>query len=184
MTIREYIKLFCDRPRAAFTLMEINLTILVISIGLLGVLGLFPVGLRQGSMAIDETNQALFASRLLGIMRSEAATITEVEDWRNFSTVIQTKLQGSGFDLGEHTLKEYLGTDNSIRYSLNVEKSDDVEHSGQAINKKKKSNSASPVPRVWRATLRVTDREVGDITMQRPYVADFTFFGTPPSEIW
>lgn len=57
-----------------FTLIEIALALLVASIGLMGILGLFPAGLQMSKSAVDETQAALFAETVLNGVRAQAAT--------------------------------------------------------------------------------------------------------------
>lgn len=60
--------------KAGFTLMEIALAILVLSIGMLALFGLFPAGLQMNKQAIDETQAALFAEEVLNGVRAQAST--------------------------------------------------------------------------------------------------------------
>jgi len=63
-----------DANKQGFTLIEIALALLVASIGLMGILGLFPAGLQMSKMASDETQAALFAETVLNGVRAQAAT--------------------------------------------------------------------------------------------------------------
>ncbi len=60
--------------KSGFTLIEIALALLVASIGLLGVVGLFPSGIQMSKMSADETQAALFAEQVLNGVRAQAAT--------------------------------------------------------------------------------------------------------------
>ncbi len=66
-------------PRAAlcgdagFTLMEIALSILVISIGLMAVFALFPAGMSANKHAVDDTYAAMFAEEVFHGARGQAA---------------------------------------------------------------------------------------------------------------
>jgi len=55
-------------------MIEIALALLVASIGLLGLFGLFPVGLQMNKTAVDETQAAIFAEQVLNGIRAQAAT--------------------------------------------------------------------------------------------------------------
>lgn len=61
--------------RNGFTLIEIALALLVASIGLLGVMGLFPAGISQNKLAHDETRAAMFAEEVLNGVRAQAAVM-------------------------------------------------------------------------------------------------------------
>jgi prepilin-type N-terminal cleavage/methylation domain-containing protein len=70
--------------KSGFTLIEISLALLVASIGLLGVMGLFPAGIQLSKMSSDETHAALFAEQVLNGIRAQAAT----QRWDRISTGI------------------------------------------------------------------------------------------------
>jgi prepilin-type N-terminal cleavage/methylation domain-containing protein len=57
-----------------FTLIEIAMALMVASIGMLGIMSLFPSTLQQSSRANNETMAALFAEQVLNGVRSQAAT--------------------------------------------------------------------------------------------------------------
>lgn len=52
--------------------MEIALSLLVLSVGLLALFGLFPAGLQLNKQAIDETQAALFAEEILNGVRAQS----------------------------------------------------------------------------------------------------------------
>lgn len=62
--------------RAGFTLMEINLALLIMAVGLIGSLSLFHVGIRQKSYASSDTVQAAFADLVFNAMRANAQMVT------------------------------------------------------------------------------------------------------------
>ena len=61
---------------AAFSLIEVTLALLVVSIGILAVMGLFPMGLDQSAHAEEDTRMALFADETLNSLRAYAR-----DDW-------------------------------------------------------------------------------------------------------
>ncbi len=68
-----------------FTLVEVALALLVLSIGLLALFGLFPTGLQMNKQAIDETQAAMFAEEVLNGVRAQAAT----QRWDRIRTSIR-----------------------------------------------------------------------------------------------
>ena len=56
---------------SGFTLVEIALAILVLSVGLLGVFALFPVGLDAGNRAVDDAQMSAFAEDVLMHFRTK-----------------------------------------------------------------------------------------------------------------
>jgi len=51
--------------RAGFSLMEVNMAVFVMAIGILGMVALFPLGLREGVQARADLKQAMFADHTL-----------------------------------------------------------------------------------------------------------------------
>lgn len=60
-----------DRSSAGFTLVEIALALLVVSIGMMGILALLPAGLQSGKDAADDSRIALMAEGVLDDLRME-----------------------------------------------------------------------------------------------------------------
>jgi len=60
------------RPCAAFTLMEVNVALALVAIGLLGLLSLCSVGLRQSKQATSDTSQAAFVNSVFNGLHANA----------------------------------------------------------------------------------------------------------------
>lgn len=155
--------------RGGFTLIEINLTLLVIGVGLVALLGLFPVGLRQANLATADTAQSTFADHVFSVLRAEAVSITNWAEWAKFDTEVlkNARIGGQPVAKGaETTIPKYAGVaGNTMRYRLDL------------------ASVAEPVDfggRLWRATIRVMDREQGDLDTSPLYSTDFVFMGPPP----
>ena len=69
-------------PRAGFTLMEINIALMIMAFALTSLLALFPIGLQQANYASDDTAAAAFADMVFNGMRANAQTITNWTDWK------------------------------------------------------------------------------------------------------
>jgi len=67
--------------RAGFSLVEVNLAILLISVGLLTLFALFPLGLRENEAAIVDTQEAMFAEYMLSGIRANAQSIMNWDHW-------------------------------------------------------------------------------------------------------
>ncbi len=63
-----------------FSLIEVNLAIFVVSIGLLTLFALFPAGLKEGEAGHADTQTSLFADYVLATVRGNAAEIV-ADDW-------------------------------------------------------------------------------------------------------
>ena len=79
------------RIRSGFSLVEVNLAILLVALGMLALFGLFPAGLREGELALTDTHAALFADYVLSGIEANASTMTVWNAWGdigNFRTAI------------------------------------------------------------------------------------------------
>lgn len=140
-----------DVKKTGFTLIEITLALLVASIGLLSIMGLFPAGIQLSKMSADETRAALFAEQVLNGIRAQAST----QRWDLISTGIdlppptpdvwedpddlRVRPTGDNFETlrfrtrgamaaGEDDREPYL--DFSIRYKLQI---DDIDALRKAV---------------------------------------------------
>jgi len=154
--------------------MEVNIALLLVAVGLMGLLSLFPVGLRQGTLASSDTAQAAFADQVFNAMRANASTITNIMVWSNASQFAQFVLPPKGSpgslemrttaedtiaivgDGNEHSIPDYLADLNYIQYKLVL---------------------SGPNGRVWQAWLQSIDRPQTTATNSPLYVTDFVFMG-------
>ncbi len=169
------IPLHLPRSRAGFTLVEINLVLLLFGVGITALLGLFPVGLRQGALAMSDTKQAVFAEMVLNSIQAEALKRHDYAAWQSEATfkaaMGQALIAGENQDQkaivplvfgSEVTFEKYLGEKrNVIRYLLNMK-----EISG-------------PRP-MYRATIQVADRMDGRIDNFPTYSIDLVYLGEVP----
>ncbi len=70
--------------KGGFTLVEVALALLVISVGLLAIFGLFPTALGMNKQAIDDTYAALFAEEALSGYKAQIA----VTPWRDITRIV------------------------------------------------------------------------------------------------
>ncbi len=54
------------KARAAFTLMEVNLAIFVMAVGVLAMTSLYPLGFRESEQSLDDVRAAVIADEVLG----------------------------------------------------------------------------------------------------------------------
>ena len=73
----------CGERRSAFSLIEVNVAILVIAGGMLSLFTLFPAGLRMSTSALSDTRQALFADDFFAYFEAGVLQIEDREDWLN-----------------------------------------------------------------------------------------------------
>ena len=84
------------RARAAFTLMEVNLAIFIMAVGVLAMTSLYPLGFREGEQSRDDVRAAVTADEVLGQLSAALSSRNiKWEDWRNsIESAIQTSNQG------------------------------------------------------------------------------------------
>ena len=71
---------------AAFTLIEVNLAILLIATGVLVLLALFPLGLKESEEGIMDTHEGMFAGHVLSGLEGNALAMTNWADWADSGT--------------------------------------------------------------------------------------------------
>ena len=79
-----------------FSLIEVNLAIFVVSIGLLTLFALFPAGLKEGEAGHADTQTALFADYVLATARSEVLAV----DAANWDSFVYNSILPSGIIVG------------------------------------------------------------------------------------
>jgi len=151
--------------------MEVNIALLMVAVGLMGLLSLFPVGLRQSTLAASDTAQAAFVDQVFNAMRANASTVTNWDAWANHFTdnvlpssgslAVQVPVNGSTTpsvtimgDGQEHEIKDYLIPGNYIKYCIVI-----GDLSG----------------RIRQAQMQVTDRPQTTTTNSPVYVTDFVY---------
>ncbi len=91
--------------REAFNLIEVMLALMVVSVGILAILALFPMGLDQNARSIGDTYIALFADEVLNGLRTVAD-----DDWDALNKDISLPIAASAkFTTVEPT--EFSGAD-------------------------------------------------------------------------
>lgn len=125
--------------RQGFTLIEIAFALLVASIGMLGIMGLFPTGIAMNKMAHDETRAAMFAEEVLNGVRAQAAIMRwdkintgidlpppTPDKWNNPDVLRIRSSTGAGYTtLRFETIGAITGSsepylDYAIRYNLRI----------------------------------------------------------------
>ncbi|MBR1836868.1 MAG: hypothetical protein IJ783_06230 [Kiritimatiellae bacterium] len=130
------------RRRAAFSLIEVCLALVVVGGGLVAVFSLFPIGLRQGAQSRGDLSQASFASALLETISARARQIDDLATWEDaekwWSAVVKdTNLAGNSY-----RLQKGKSFSSNSSYSLRAREaagagsngSDDVNYNGASGN--------------------------------------------------
>ena len=79
--------------RAAFTLMEVNLAILIMAIGVLTMTSLYPLGFRESEAAHDDVRAAVVADEVLG--KLTAALSSRNITWENWKSAAEAAVKAS-----------------------------------------------------------------------------------------
>jgi hypothetical protein len=82
--------------RKGFSLIEVNMAILIAAGGLLALFTLFPVGLRQSEMSSEDLYQATYAASVLQMLSGNIATIYSQDDWDDVETFWDIASEGTG----------------------------------------------------------------------------------------
>jgi len=90
---------FRCRRLAAFSLMEVNMAVLVMAGGLLALITLFPAGLRMSTASVGDTRISLFANDALNSLHAKALSVEKSywmgsagDFWKKI--IVDTPLQG------------------------------------------------------------------------------------------
>jgi len=71
---------------SGFSLIEVSLAILLVGIGLLSLFSLFPLALKESDLAIEDTQEALFADHVLSGIWGNAMAIDSWSAWSNVTS--------------------------------------------------------------------------------------------------
>jgi type IV pilus modification protein PilV len=111
------------RYAAGFSLVEVCLALLVVGLGLLAIIGLFPGGLRSSENAEADTYVSLSAEAIMGGIRANASTISDWTVWNTDGQFTNAVLAGLGVGqtgLGTPTPAAYTNSGGYVRYRLDV----------------------------------------------------------------
>ncbi len=114
------MKCFANNQSSGFSLVEVNLAIFVISVGMLTLFSLFPAGLRQVATSHEATQEALFADHVFSTMRAEARLLSS-GDWLDMDTFINAVLSDLPIQPSDEVQRVTFGTeDQYMRYFLEI----------------------------------------------------------------
>jgi len=160
------------RRRDAFTLMEINIALLLVAIALAALLTLMPTGLRQSDLATSDTAQAAFATSVFNAMHANASTMVNWTNWMQFTDgadVLQNVTAPSfsagavPISAGVHEIEDHLVEHRYVKYELGLQ---------NGVNGSEATNSL--VKRAW---IRSTDRRFANVAESPIYVTAFVYMG-------
>lgn len=93
--------------RAAFTLMEVNLAIFIMAVGVLAMTSLYPLGFRESQQSRDDVRAAIVANEVLGQLT--AVLSSRKITWDEWESKIREAVNKNGwydyFDDSRHVIK-------------------------------------------------------------------------------
>ena len=99
------------KREAGFSLVEVSLAMMIISLGMITLFGLFPASMKQGEEAYQDTQTAQFAEYVLNGIRANFDEAPDHDDWRNQNYCLQFLRDTS---LYEPTLRATFGRDSWV----------------------------------------------------------------------
>ena len=96
-------------PETAFTLTEVLISLFVLSVGILGVMSLFPAGLDATTRTLDSTNASILIQSALAELRSRQEVMEDFEDNGDTTATDVSSYPGAGHTF--HFMWFYPGPD-------------------------------------------------------------------------
>ena len=190
--------------RKGFTLVEVCLVMLIFGVAVSSLMALFPVSLRQGTLAVSDSVESAFGDSVMNSLAGIASSMQGVDendhdywdDWKTKKRFIDAiakaglKVDTSGTNpKGDHSLKigvedevkDYLGlakmANNSKSGRINIRYRLDIEPVVQKIRGK----DVEPYgKRLYRAILRVTDNPSTSLDNATIFVTYLAYLGEVP----
>ena len=189
--------------RKGFTLIEVCLVMLIFGVAVSSLMALFPVSLRQGTLAVSDSVVSAFGDSVMNSLAGVASSMQKEEDWKYWkdektfrTTVVKgVKIDTSGDPKGnqqvrvgvEESVTDYLGlakmSDNSksgrinIRYRLDIEV---VARKSTDLNGNTKVIDEPYGKRLYRAILHVTDNPSLSVDNGTVFVTYLAYLGEVP----
>ena len=95
-----------------FSLIEVNLAIFVVALGMLTLFSLFPAGLKQVETAQSSTQEAMFAEHVFSTLRAKATALTTVQ-WNDLNAFRQQYVTA---DVGSATVRHGTAIGGPVEY--------------------------------------------------------------------
>ncbi len=151
--------------KKSFSLIEVNLAILLIAVGLLSLFSLFPLGLKESERGLADTQEAMFADTVLSVLEGNSMNMTNWADWASLdkfkSKVKEDAPTPAYYDFeGTNLVPVHFPTDTRywIRYKLAIK-------------------NASSDGRRKSAQLHVMHGRHGDFGLATTYYTEFIYMG-------
>ena len=182
--------------RKGFTLVEVCLVMLIFGVAVSSLMALFPVSLRQGTLAVSDSVVSAFGDSVMSSLAGIASSMQSEDDWESWKTKTafvnaikkaKIKVDTSGDDIkGDHELK--IGFEDTVEDYLGLAKKAENSKSGRINIRYKldidvfvvKENGKDLEPygkRLYRAILHVTDNPSLDLDNGTIFVTYLPYMG-------
>ena len=101
-------KKWTDQGKRGFSLVEVNLAILMATVGVLTLLTLFPYGLKENEMGVADTHEAMFVSHVFSCIEGRAQGITNWHNWSDLEA-FTTNVAAGVYPLSDYVEAWALG---------------------------------------------------------------------------
>jgi len=159
------------RRHRAFTLVEVNLAVLLVSVGLLVIFLLFPMGLRESEYGLVDTHEAMFADDVLNQMAGAVSSITDPSTWQNVQTFANALKLSGGMNV---IIDQDDGTPHTISYPSILGASDDVL---RTIRYRCWISKVTRQRDLMTVTLKVKSGKYGKFDLPTVFVTQFAYTG-------
>ena len=134
------------RARAAFTLMEVNLAIFIMAVGVLAMTALYPLGFRESQQARDDVRAAVVADEVLGKLTAALSSRNiKWQDWRSAIENAVTKSDQGGAGKGWFSYFISRGSDKYVTMNRGSANS----HAQEVFNALASAASGAPQKPTW-----------------------------------
>ena len=156
--------------RDAFSLVETNLAILLVGIGLLALFSLFPLGLQQSDLAVQDSQEAMFGDAVLSVIEGNAFDIKKWNEWVDTNS-LKTELvkgltnipvltaEGDVLTAENDALVFPAGSGRYLTYKLTI------------------ANKGTPKGKLKAVNLKVASGRKQDLGLARDYYTEMMFMG-------
>lgn len=168
---------------SGFSLIEVNMAILIIAIGMLSLMSLFPLGLREGNLAQGDMVQTAAADFILNRVHAEAQTVTDYAEWNG--AAMPNRLAAGFARGGIGTLDNFPGDGDRTRYRLRIARSQNLTNQQLATqNDWTVPDGVTPQRRIqsnwrYRVAVQVTERQTGIFRNNPWFYTEVVFLGEP-----
>ena len=111
--------------RHGFSLVEVCIALLVLSIGVFSLFAIFPAGLKESESGVADTHEAMFADRILSAFEGKALNMTNWNDWTDMAffkdqLIAAVDVPQFAFDQEKLSCYPLTGGATNIKYKVTI----------------------------------------------------------------